>query len=354
MTAPHDQHTRYPIGFHVHGGALAFFELFFDATVFEQLAGNTNRYAIFKHAGDLGHRRWTATSAAELRIFIGIIIYMGVFPSAQVSDYWRHDSNYPFHRIGLYNISEPFRATQCYFHISPPYESLPRSQWYQKVQPLASILPSARFYAYLLPASNVAVDEKMIRFTGRSAHTTQIRGKPIPRGYKMLALCDYGYTYAFLFTSNTESFAEPNSGLDCSPLRLSPTSRAIYQLATCLPFDQFSFTIYIDSYFTNIPLLTALRERRIGTCGTVRSTSAEYPAVFKFRKNKKATFPLNSISGVVCREVLVCIWQDNNLIQFISTVPQITNEPSNYPLKKHERPRVTAANHHNVEAFFHD
>jgi len=127
-TAPHEQHTRYPIGFDGHGGALAFFELFFDATVFEQLAENTNRYAIFKHAGDLGHRRWTAKLAAELRIFIGIIIYMGVFPSAQVSDYWRHDSNYPFHRIGLYISQNHFEQLKRYFHISPQYESLPRSR----------------------------------------------------------------------------------------------------------------------------------------------------------------------------------------------------------------------------------
>jgi len=64
-----------------------------------------------------------------------------------------------------------------------------------------------------MPATDVAVDEMMIRFTGCSTHTTQIRGNPIPRGYKVLALCDHRYTYAFLFTSNTESFAELNSGL---------------------------------------------------------------------------------------------------------------------------------------------
>lgn len=170
-TARHEQHTRYPIGFDINGGALSFFELFFDATVFEQLAENTNSNANFKHAGDLGHRRWTPPSAAELRIFFGIIIYMGVFPSAQVSDYWRHDSNYPFHRIGLYISQNRFKQLKRYFHISPPYDSLPRSQWYQKFRPLASIL-SARFQAYLLPASDVAVDEMMFRFTGCLAHTT--------------------------------------------------------------------------------------------------------------------------------------------------------------------------------------
>ena len=192
----------------------------------------------------------------------------------------------------------------------------------------------------------------IIRFTGRSANTTQICGKPIPKGYKVLALYDHGYTYSFLFTSNTESFAELNSDLYTGQLRLSPTSKAIYQLASSLPSDHFFFTIYMDNYFTNIPLLTALREKKIGACGTAGSTSAEYPAAFKFRKNQKPTFPLNTISGLVCREVLVCLWQDNNLVQFMSTVHQITNEPSNYPMKVRRRPRVTNANRANVTAFF--
>lgn len=350
-TAWHEQHARYPIGFDVNGGALAFFKLFFDTTVFEQLSENTNLYVNFKHAGDLGYRRWIPISAAELRIFLGITIYMGVFPSAQVSGYWRHDSSFPFHRIALYISQNRFEQLKRYFHISPPYNSLPRSRWYQKFHPLASIL-SARFQNYLLPASDAVVDDLMIRFTGRSAHTTQIRGKTIPRGYNVLALCDHGYTYSFLFTRNTESFAELNSDLYSGPLRLSSTSRAIYQLAASLPSDQFSFTIYMDYYFTNIPLLTALRQRKIGACGTVRSTSVEYPPVLKFGKNKKPTFPWNTISGVVCREVLVWIWQDNNLVQFMSTVHQITNQRSNYTLKKNHRPCVTNANCENVEAFF--
>ena len=353
-SAMHARQTCYPLGFDpVNCGALGFFQLFFDDIVFEQLAETTNSYAIFKGASNPGHRRWTPTSAAELKIFFGIIIYMGVFPSAQVPDYWRHDSDYPYHRIGLYLSQTHFEQLKRYFHISPPYESLPRSQWYQKFQPLSSTL-ARRFQYFLLPASKVAVDEMMIRFTGRSAHTIQIRGKPIPKGYKVLALCDHGYTYSFLFTSNTESFAELNSDLYTGPLRLSPTSKAIYQLASCLPSDHFSFTIYMDNYFTNIPLLTALREKKIGACGTARSTSAEYPAAFKFRKNQKPTFPLNTISGLVCREVLVCIWQDNNLVQFMSTVHQITNEPSNYPMKVRRRPRVTNANRANVTAFFGD
>ena len=41
----------------------------------------------------------------------------------------------------------------------------------------------------------------MIRFSGRSIHTVRIKNKPTPEGFKILSLCDAGYTYTFLPTS---------------------------------------------------------------------------------------------------------------------------------------------------------
>jgi len=348
----HNRVACYPPEFNLNGSALDYFQLFFDNSIFQLLAENTNNYASFKGAGNAGSRPWKSTTPAELKIFFGIIIYMGVFPSSQVSDYWKHDESFPYHRIGMYLSQNRFEQLKRYFHISPPYQHLPRAQWYEKFQPLASLL-ATKYQSLLVPESEVAVDEMMIQFTGRSVHTTLIRGKPIPQGYKVLALCDHGYTYSFLFTSRADSFAELNSHLYSGPLKLSPTSCAVYQLACTLPINQFFFTIYMDNYFTNILLLKALRDRGIGACGTSRPTSAEYPKEFKFGK-KKPSFPLNTISGVIQRDVLVCLWQDNNLVQFMSTVHTITQRPGNYIEKRRRRPRITNSNRQNILRFFGD
>ena len=45
-----------------------------------------------------------------------------------------------------------------------------------------------------LPSTNIAVDEMMVNFTGRSTHTIRLPGKPISVAYKVLAICDSGYT----------------------------------------------------------------------------------------------------------------------------------------------------------------
>ena len=52
---------------------------------------------------------------------------------------------------------------------------------------------------YWIPGRNIAVDEIMARFFGRSIYTTKIPNKPIKKGYKIWALCDRRYLFNFLF-----------------------------------------------------------------------------------------------------------------------------------------------------------
>jgi len=192
----------------------------------------------------------------------------------------------------------------------------------------------------------------MVHFTGYSVHTLLQRRKPIPQGYTILALCDLGYTYSFIFTSRTNSFADLDPHLYSGQVKLRPNSQAVYQPASALLSDQFAFTVYMDNYFTNIRLLQALYEKGIGVYGTSRSTSAEYPKVFKWAK--KPIFPFNTISGVVCQNVLVCLWRGNNIVRFISTVYEITAVARNFPNKQHLRPRITNTDIRNIIHFFGD
>src|SRR5205807_5200261 len=66
---------------------LSFFKLFFTDEEFEILAENTNAYVRQKEAGRQG-RPWWATSSAEIKIFFGLVIYMGVYHCPGVSSYW--------------------------------------------------------------------------------------------------------------------------------------------------------------------------------------------------------------------------------------------------------------------------
>ena len=111
--------------------------------------------------------------------------------------------------------------------------------------------------------------------------------KPIDQGYKIYALCEKGYTNSFLFycgeTKNKESdFAkETASFANLTPecfLQLfnlsnsllselehksqskyfSPMSQAVCYLIFQLLFCKYQFNIYMNNYFSSIPLLQYL------------------------------------------------------------------------------------------------
>lgn len=326
---------------------LKFFQLFFTEAEFEILAQNTNLYAEQKGAGKPGSRPWRPTCAAELKIFCGILIYMGVNRGISGRSYWTKNREFPVHEIIHYMTLVRFEQLKRFFHVAPPREApLPPSQWSYKLQPLAYNL-QRRFQHHCLPATEVSIDEMMVRFTGRSNHTTMIKGKPIPQGYKMLALCEHGYTFSFMFTSNSESISDMLS-LYHGVERLSTTSQAVFQLATTLPAQLFRFTLYCDNYFSNIPLFTALLEYQISACGTVRTNSARYPPIFKLDK-RNSGLPWNTVSGIVSGQVLAVVWQDKTLVRFLTTAHEATPEPENFTYRNRRRPHITDANRDLIE-----
>jgi hypothetical protein len=90
-------------------------------------------------------------------------------------------------------------------------------------------------------------------------------------------------------------------------LGFSKTDQTVVQLAGSLPSREFSFNIFFDNLFSNIPLFHALRLLDIGATGTARPNSREYPTELRFRG---PIFPHNTISGLVRRDVLAVLWQD--------------------------------------------
>src|ERR1700760_2850005 len=117
--------------------------------------------------------------------------------------------------------------------------------------------------------------------------------KPIPEGYKIFALAEHGYTYAFFFTSRVGGFL----GMDIPvPTRfnLNPTSRIVFGLCAQLQPLARRYILFCDNYFSNVSLFEALREFQIAACGTVRPNSALYPSCLKIKK-KRVVLPWGTL-----------------------------------------------------------
>lgn len=288
----------------------AIFGLFWNDEIIGKLVQATNAYAQQKKATK---QQWLhPATAIELRRFLGITILMGITRLRRVSRYWSQGLLSAQSSLSYYRYCQIKR----FIHISMPQDTagLSRKDWWKKLEPLSSHLRQ-QSQTFALPATNISIDEMMVPFTGRSFHTVHIPSKPIPVGYKVIALCSSGYTVDWMLTSRTESFAE----LEKIP-ELSPTSSAVLQLCRSLDTKQYSYVVYTDNGFSTIPLFRALRERGIGACGTTQANRAEYPLALE---NTSLT-EWNSIDGYTMgptpNEVLCFRWMDNNIVRMLTTV----------------------------------
>ena len=144
---------------------------FISIEQFAIMAKHTNAYAVFQKAP-----RWKNTTVDELRIFMALLIFMGIYSFPAVVDYWKKDFEL---RIMKYMSLKRFQQIKRYFHVAAlPKEGEEEPLWWMKVEPLASFIRS-KCQELLVPSTQVAIDEMMVQFSGRSCHTVKMPNKPM-------------------------------------------------------------------------------------------------------------------------------------------------------------------------------
>jgi hypothetical protein len=181
---------------------LHYFELFWGLEIWDLLVQNTNAYAQFKETrhkenNESKVRWWKSITIYEIRVFIALLIYIGICGTTNIKSFWEKDIT--THEPMKFMIFYRFQQIKRYIHVSLP-TTTPLPSWHLKLEPLASILRS-KFQAYVVLSQNVSFDEMMVPFSGRSLHTLKIPHKPIKEGFKLWALYDKGYLWDFMFYS---------------------------------------------------------------------------------------------------------------------------------------------------------
>ena len=192
------------------------------------------------------------------------------------------------------------------------------------------------------PGSNIAVDEMMVKFHGRSVHTTKMPNKPIKQGFKIWAICDRGYLFNFMFYSRFWKTVE----LVDHEL-LTSHQNVVFTLAQSLPTPPLghTHTVYLDNLFTNTVLFRELRSLGIGACGTTRaSSSKDFPKILLNMKDQYGqVLPWGTIVAVPVDDVLCLGWIDNNTVLSLSTVHTV-NQVADLVKRWRKRPQDTSTN----------
>ncbi|CAG8615282.1 16971_t:CDS:2 [Cetraspora pellucida] len=319
---------------------LSLFRLFFTNEQLQLMVENTNTYEQVK--GREGGQVWNPLTLNELKIWLGLIIYMGVHHINALDDLWNQDDKRTNHKIKRFISLYRFQQIKRFFHISALGQL--HTQWYLKVEPFTSHIQST-VKKYYVPSSQVSIDEMIVHFSGRSIHTVRVKNKPTPERYKIISLCDYSYTWAFVFTSRVKKndLIESISGLN-------NIGCLIAHLANVLPNNKMYY-IYMNNYFSSIPLFKYLREKGMGACGTIRTNLFRFPKELKI--GKKIALDWNTLLEKVINDILAIFWIDNGPVTMLTTIHEIVGE--NWKVIRNRRqPRKTSFNANTVCRVFGD
>ena len=269
----------------------ALFALFFTDSVIDHIVRCTNVNAESVRTGPVTSRvqnirfhdsynqlPWKPVTSSEILAYLGILIYMGIHVEQHINDYWNTDrESGPVHHPTR-NAMGRKRWTQIhrYFHVWDPTldhsVSNRTARPHEKVDPLAKLLLPA-FQRYWKPATDVAIDECVEGFTGRTNDTVNIPTKPTPIGFKIWVLADQGYVFDLLWHVKGDGNDQGPQGLRTmwEKKGFSKTQAVVLELMTRMPNKGKGHAVHLDNLFTSSKLLTTLRKYGIGAAGTVRT-----------------------------------------------------------------------------------
>lgn len=192
----------------------AFNKLFTD-DILNYLVFQTNLYAEQEfHAKG---KPYNKTCIAEIKTFLGINLLMGIKQYPSYRDHWSTSPDLHDPYISKLMTLHRFGWLLSHLHLNDNSVIPPRgSDTYDKLYKVRPFLESLKtnFQACLQPHENIAVDESMIKFKGRSYLKQYMPKKPIKRGYKVWVLADQtGYCWNFdIYTGKTGNDTEKNLG----------------------------------------------------------------------------------------------------------------------------------------------
>jgi len=221
---------------------------------------------------------------------------MGIHIEPHINDYWNtNEEDGPIHQTVRKTMSKHrWQQIHRYFHIwNPALDQLSvrlddKVRPHQKVDPLWKLLSSS-FQRYWKPSRDLAIDECIEAFTGRTADIVNIPTKPTPIGFKIWVLADQGYVLDLLWHVRGDGKDQGPQGLRTTwkEQGFSKTQAVVLELITRIPNGGKRHTVWLDNLFTSSKLLSTLRNYGIGAAGTVRTAKLSEKKM-KRKDNRKS------------------------------------------------------------------
>eukprot|EP01043_Picozoa_sp_COSAG02_P009074 COSAG02_NODE_302_length_25234_cov_43.365307_14_plen_804_part_00 len=265
----------------------------------------TNMRAAMEGAGKTDGRSrknymdFTPFDLAEVDAIHGLYIINGLSPAPELHRHLKSPVEDPLYGKSAFKLRFPKgerrlrhfkRFLTLYDPRTDPQSATAKGVMF-KVEPLLTAV-SSTCRKYWRTGEVVSVDEQTVGFQGRHFAKQRITYKREGDGFQCDAVCDNGYTFAFIFRQETA----PPSGLGLSPLH----ERVMYLLKT-LPNDW--TRIFMDNLYNSVKFCRAAYTIKCLTHGVARTWGRGIPDSV-LQSEEKNLDKQDSVRGMVKAAIL--------------------------------------------------
>nr|BAF82021.1 piggyBac transposase Uribo1 [Xenopus borealis] len=296
-----------------------FFNLFITEAILQDMVHFTNLYAeqyLASHSLPVYSRAqaWYPTNVNEIKKFLALTLAMGLVELNTIASYWDTTTVIS---VPLFSAVMPRNRYQIllrFLHFNdnaaavPPNE--PGHDRLYKLRPLIDSL-SQRFAEVYTPSQNICVDESLLLFKGRLKFRQYIPSKRSRYGMKFYKLCESstGYTRSFMFYEGKDTNLDPPG----CPLDLTASGKIVWELIT--PLLGQGYHLYVDNFYTSVPLFRTLYWLDTPACGTVRQNRKGLPKELVQKKLKRG-----EVHALRSDELLALKFADTKPVCMLTTI----------------------------------
>ena len=309
---------------------LQFFSLIFSEDTVENIIKWTNVRA--KSRIDNANRRkqkkaiWRDLYLEEMNTFIGCILAMGIIKLPNFEMYWSKDTRL-FTVSGISELISQQRFKDIYSSLCLRDSTFDTEDKLSKISPIVDAVIFHSQY-YYRPEKELSLNEAMIPFNGRSNLKVYMPQKPIKYGLKAYMICEASTGFVINWFLHTGTLKKSESTI---------THKIVMKLVDGLEGE--GHTIYMDRYYTGLPLFRDLKEMNIGACGTImlnriRAKESLVENIERL-KDREISYFMSSDS------LLISIWKDHKIVIVASNFHKPTEVEKEMRLRKKDRDEET-------------
>ncbi|KAH7463269.1 hypothetical protein FOMA001_g18040 [Fusarium oxysporum f. sp. matthiolae] len=279
--------------------------------------------------------KWEGPTTSEVMIMIGVLIYIGVHKEKKIRSYWEgpkpgvQRAEHSFVKFISYDTFQLIHRHLRPFDHTKIDETAPLPRVFQGVEEWSDHIQAVSMQLFR-PGSHLAVDECIIRYTGKSDSITTIKGKPDPVGFKIWVVAQMGFFIKWLWHIKEEEYGAVGVEISTQELSSQPsqarprkrrkvsakaakkspdtggnddavnsTQAVVVGLTRTLPKS--AYHVFVDNLFSSTPLFRNLRKQGYGATGTARTNSGIHEELVRDKNDDgkvKKMYEFNAIKVI--------------------------------------------------------